>query len=54
MSTLEALAELLSLPERTEDELGAPAHGTGREALAAYVDGVAASLRPYGPAGLAK
>ena len=37
--------ELLGLDERREAELGRPADGTSRAALAAYVDGVAAVLR---------
>ena len=37
--------ELLGLDERRERELGRPALGTGRQALEAYVDGVAAVLR---------
>jgi hypothetical protein len=37
--------ELLGLPERREAELGAPALGRRREALAAYTDGVVAVLR---------
>jgi DNA modification methylase len=48
--------ELLDLAERRSDELGAPARGTGRTALAAYTEGVAAALenaaravRPGGP-----
>jgi hypothetical protein len=37
--------ELLSLDERRERELGRPALGTSRAALAEYVDGVASALR---------
>jgi hypothetical protein len=37
--------ELLSLDERRDRELGSPARGTGRVAIAAYVDGVAGVLR---------
>jgi hypothetical protein len=37
--------ELLGLDERRDHELGAPARGTGRAAIAAYVEGVAAVLR---------
>jgi hypothetical protein len=36
--------ELLDLDERREAELGRPARGLGREAIRAYVDGVAAVL----------
>jgi hypothetical protein len=36
--------ELLGLDERRESELGRPARGLGREAIRAYVDGVAAVL----------
>lgn len=48
--------ELLSLDERSERELGSPTRGTGRAAIAAYVDGVSAvlanartALRPGSP-----
>jgi len=37
--------ELLGLDERRDRELGSPERGTGRAAIAAYVDGVAAVLR---------
>ena len=37
--------ELLGLDERRDRELGRPALGTGRKAIEAYVDGVAAVLR---------
>jgi hypothetical protein len=37
--------ELLRLEERSEQELGRPARGASRRALAEYVDGVAAVLR---------
>jgi len=37
--------ELLSLDERRDRELGSPTRGTGRAAIAAYVDGVADVLR---------
>jgi DNA modification methylase len=36
--------ELLELDERREGELGSPARGTGRAAIAAYVEGVASVL----------
>jgi hypothetical protein len=36
--------ELLGLDERREAELGRPARGLGREAIGAYVEGVAAVL----------
>ncbi len=36
--------ELLGLDERREAELGRPARGVGREAIRAYVEGVAAVL----------
>jgi hypothetical protein len=36
--------ELLGLDERRESELGRPARGVGRQAIEAYVDGVAAVL----------
>jgi hypothetical protein len=36
--------ELLGLDDRREQELGAAARGTSREALAAYSDGIAAVL----------
>ncbi len=36
--------ELLGLDERRDRELGRPARGTGRAAIAEYVDGVAAVL----------
>jgi DNA methylase len=36
--------ELLGLPERQPDELGAPALGRSRESLAAYADGIVAVL----------
>jgi hypothetical protein len=36
--------ELLELPQHRADELGRPANGLGRAALAAYVDGIAAVL----------
>ena len=37
--------ELLGLDERRDDELGRPARGTSRAAIAEYVDGIAAVLR---------
>jgi DNA modification methylase len=36
--------ELLGLHERRAEELGRPAHGVGREAIRAYVEGVAEVL----------
>ena len=33
--------ELLGLEERRAEELGRPAHGVGRDAIRAYIDGVA-------------
>ena len=37
--------ELLGLDDRREHEIGAAASGTSKAALAAYTDGIAATLR---------
>ena len=42
--------ELLGLDDRREHEIGAAAHGTSKSALAAYVDGIACTLRRAGEA----